>query len=250
MLFLNTSPQLSDTDIMIYKYIMENADKVIYMRVRDLADQTHSSSASILRFCRKFECSGFPEFKTRLKLYLKKQKNTKLQTIDEESLIHFFEQSVESTFTKKINQVVDLLETKEFVVFLGMGSSNIIASYGALYFSSIFTFAIRIEDPSNYPIEFLTNQIADKICLIVLSVSGETKEIIDYMKHLNFSATTIVSITNNSNSTIAKLSTLNIPYYMQAEKYRNFDVTTQVPALYTIERIAKEINNRRVLQEI
>ncbi len=69
------------------------------------------------------------------------------------------------------------------VLFVGHGSSNIIAEYGALYFSSLCSVALSVENPANYPINFIYQNISSKICVIVLSVSGETEEIIEYLQH-------------------------------------------------------------------
>lgn len=54
MLFLPYKIELEDLDLHIYKYISANYDKVIYMRIRDLATATHVSTSTILRFCHKF----------------------------------------------------------------------------------------------------------------------------------------------------------------------------------------------------
>ena len=39
------------------------------MSVRDLAECTHVSTATVVRFCQKLDCNGFVEFKTKLKLF-------------------------------------------------------------------------------------------------------------------------------------------------------------------------------------
>ena len=35
----------------VYNYIVQNEDKVIYMKVRELADAVHVSTTTVLRFC-------------------------------------------------------------------------------------------------------------------------------------------------------------------------------------------------------
>ena len=52
---------------------------------------------------------------------------------------------------------------KELIIFIGVGSSNVVAEYGSLYFSSLFNMAIRIEDPSNYPINYLSTELAKNV---------------------------------------------------------------------------------------
>ena len=70
MLFLEKTPQLSDTDINIYQYIVTHLESVQYMRIRDLAQATFANTASILRFCNKFECNGYSKFRVRLQSYV------------------------------------------------------------------------------------------------------------------------------------------------------------------------------------
>lgn len=241
MLFLNYTPELTSLDRDIYRYISANLEQVVYMRIRDLATNTHTSPTSILRFCRKFECEGFSEFRIKLNIYLKTEKEASIEGIDEMAMIDFINRTTQPLYRERIKKAVDLLKDKELILFLGIGSSNIIAAYGSLYFSSIFNIALRIEDPINLPFDYLSKELSEKICIIVLSVSGETKEIINCLNHLNITNSPIISITNSSKSTVSQLSDVNIPYYISKEYNKYADITSQLPALYTIEFLAKEV---------
>lgn len=249
MLFLDKTPDLNDTDMIIYKFIITHLNDINKMSIRELADSTHTSTASILRFCKKFNSSGYSEFKIRLQSYLASENKTKHFNDDtnlENELITFITRSHDSFFKNKIDEAVELLLEKELVVFIGIGSSNISAEYGALYFSSLFNMAIRIEDPNNHPITYLSSTLAKKMCIIALSVSGETNEVISYLNHLNLTDSSIISITNNSKSTIARLADINIPYYISMEKIDYTDVTTQIPAIFIIEKLAREVRKIKV----
>lgn len=242
MLFLNYTPELNATDLEIYKYIATNIEKVIYMRVRELAEATHTSTASILRFCKKFDCEGFSEFKIKLQMHYEElAKQPVVRAVDESSMIDFIQRTTEGRFQSQLQEAIEVLAEKEMVLFIGEGSSNIIASYGALYFSSIFKMAFHIEDPSNHPVDFFSSSIAEKACIIALSVSGETINIINYLNHFISQKSSIISITNSANSPIAKLSDVNLAYYISTEQLGSADITSQVPALYIIEYLAKEV---------
>lgn len=68
------------------------------------------------------------------------------------------------------------------------------------------------------------------------------KEIIDFIPKFQACNCTILSITNQPNSTIAKMSDWNLSYYMDLEKvHGGFNATTQVPALFLIEVLARRI---------
>lgn len=60
--------QLSETDRHIYRYLADNSRQVPYMRIREIAAASHTSSASVMRFIHKIGYSSFVEFRTNLKL--------------------------------------------------------------------------------------------------------------------------------------------------------------------------------------
>ena len=60
---------LNETETFIYRYVMKHIKVVTNMSVRDLAECTHVSTATVVRFCQKLDCNGFVEFKTKLKLF-------------------------------------------------------------------------------------------------------------------------------------------------------------------------------------
>lgn len=245
MLFLESTPELSNTDIEIYKYIINHLEQVQYMRVRDLAQATYTSTASILRFCNKFECQGYAEFKARLKIYIQNRQK-ELKNIDETTIINFMRRTNEAFFQSKIEEAVQLMKKKELFLFVGRGSSHILAQYGALYFSSLCGGALCLENPANYPINSIYQNISSQICVIILSVSGETKEIINFIQHFKKNNSHIICITNSSKSTIAQLSDICIPYYITEETFEGANITSQVPALYTIEYLARQLQKSKI----
>ncbi|WP_051317127.1 MurR/RpiR family transcriptional regulator [Ectobacillus panaciterrae] len=128
-----------------------------------------------------------------------------------------------------------MLAEAENVLFIGAGSSGILAQYGARYFSSLGKFSLHINDPffpvNEYP---LRNSIA-----VVLSVSGETPSTIAQVNTLKKEGSKIISITNNRSCTIAKMSDINIPYYVMEEYREHSNITTQLPVIYLLEALAR-----------
>lgn len=80
---------LNDLELSLYRYIMKNIEKVVYMRIRELADEAHVSTTTILRFCKKLNCEGYSEFKVKLKLYLEENESTKVNN-DTSIIVDFF----------------------------------------------------------------------------------------------------------------------------------------------------------------
>lgn len=245
MLFLPHKVELKNVEIEIYNYIAANVDKVIYMRIRDLASATHVSTTTILRFCKKFECEGFTDFKLKLQQYVKEQteKHQDIQRVDEMPYIDFLRRTTNDRFQQKIAEAAQILLEVDLVLFVGIGTSGIIAAYGAMLFSSMFTLALPIADPLNTPLTNISRELNKRIGLVALSVSGENKDIVDYINQLKIHQAKIISITNSSNSTISNISDVNIPYFTGTEMFQDTNITSQLPVTYILEILAKRVYN-------
>ena len=230
---------LNDLELLLYRYIMKNSGKVIYMRIRELADEAHVSTTTILRFCKKVNCEGYSEFKVKLKMNIEQNESNKVNN-DTSIIIDFFKKLDNSELDKKLNTLCDLIKEASNVIFIGTGTSGILCKYAARYFSSIGKFAMYIDDPY-FPRNY---KVYEDSVIIAISVSGETPTVIDHISNLKRENSTIVSITNSENCTISKISDLNISYYVQQEKLGISDITTQIPVLYIIESIGKRLHNK------
>jgi len=229
---------LNELELSLYDYISKSIDKVIYMRIRDLANEAHVSTTTILRFCRKMHCVGFSEFKVKLKIYLQDQSPKKI--IDDKTIfLEFMDRVSTPIFQASINKACQMIYNASNVIFVGIGSSGILASYGARYFSALDKFSVYIDDPF-YPIvgRDLENSVS-----VIFSVSGETTEPIRQANMLKNKKSQIISITNSKNCTLAKIADLSISYYIQTARTISSDVTTQLPVLFIIETIAKKVHN-------
>ena len=125
-----------------------------------------------------------------------------------------------------------LIGNSENIIFLGVGNSGAVCHYGARRFTSSGKFAIAINDPY-----LKMSAISENSLLIVLSVSGETPEIIDMVTSSKQGSCKIVAITTSQSSTLAKLADLTIPYYIKKIGTEIFDLTTQIPVIAIIENL-------------
>ena len=230
---------LNDLELHLYNYVMVNSEKVIYMRIRELADNTHVSTTTILRFCKKLGCEGFSEFKVKLKMYLQ-QNITKKANDDISVMMDYFKKISNCDLESKIEKACDIIGNSEELGFLGIGMSGALCKYASWYFSVIGKSSLIVTEP------FLRINCKEfkETVFVVLSVSGETPTTIEQLNQLKKDNCKIISITNSENCTIAKLSDLNIPYYTPREHVGNIDITTQVPVLYILETLAKKLYNK------
>jgi len=223
----------NELEMILYNFITKNSDKVIYMRIRELSDQTHVSTSSILRFCRKLNCDGFSEFKVKLKLYLDRNEQENLKST-QYYLSEFLERTMKGNLESHIQKMAELVLSTDKIIFVGTGSSGILAEYGARYFSSLGKFSSFIKDPF-YPIN--SKELKNSTS-IILSVSGETDFTLNLANQLKVEGSNIISITNSKNCQLAKISDINIAYYVTEVYLGDSNITSQMPVMYILEESA------------
>ncbi|MGL4572055.1 MAG: MurR/RpiR family transcriptional regulator [Clostridium sp.] len=227
---------LNDLEFLVYDYIMKNKNTVIYMRIRELADETHVSTTTILRFCKKFGCDGFSEFKIKFKMYLEKEENININD-DKSIILEFLNRANSDSFKKDLNEAYKIIKETKYVLCMGVGSSGAIANYASRYWASIGKFSVAITDPY-HPTEGI---YVNESISIVFSVSGETEAAIGYINRVKRNGGKVIVITNSKSCTVGKLADFTITYYVPQEKLGHHQITTQLPVIYIIEDIGKRL---------
>ena len=116
---------LNSLELTLYEYIMTNSKKVVYMRIRELADEAHVSTTTIFRFCKKLNCEGFSEFKLKFKMYIE-ENNIKKVSDDTSEIINFLKNIENSDLDRRLEKLCELVKEAKSIIFLGIGSSGVV----------------------------------------------------------------------------------------------------------------------------
>lgn len=80
---------------------------------------------------------------------------------------------------------------------------------------------------------------------IVLSVSGESEQVVKIVNGLKKADCRVISITNTEQCTVARLADIGLSYYITMRRgEEKVDYSSQVPAVYLIETLGKKVRNR------
>ncbi|MGM9941733.1 MAG: MurR/RpiR family transcriptional regulator [Bulleidia sp.] len=228
---------LNKTEATIYNYIIHNMDRVVDMNVRELAEKTFVSTATIVRFTRKMGCDGFNELKEELRQNLSR---SVLPDPDEQidELIRQMNEFRSEGFKKNVHKFAMYISHAKMLIFIGEGNKGAIARYAARYFSNIGYFAIGVDDPYYPPV---VNKGTGTV-VVVFSESGETSSMIDQVNAYKANDACVLTITNNRESTIAEMSDWYLFYTNQELCLPvTYDLSTSVPLVYIIEATARDL---------
>lgn len=231
---------LNELELAVYEYVMQHKSTVSYMRIRELASEAHVSTSTVLRFCKKMGCDGYTEFKLRLKEYGGQKEVAKLPE-DMAEIRAFFDRMETKKFQKKLEEAASMIARADRVVFVGIGNSGNIGQYGARYFTNLGKFSLYISDPF-YPINMID---AMSTTAIVLSVSGESEQLVKIVNGLKQAKCHVIGITNTEQCTVARLSDISLSYYITMRRgEEQIDYSSQAPAVCLIETLGKKVSNR------
>lgn len=236
---------LNELETVVYTYINRHQEEVETMPIRALAKAAHVSTSTILRFANKMGYEGYSELRFAIKQH---QRNSLASTAAETyditvPLADFFNKVNTVDFSLLIDQAITMIEAAPLVLFYGIGTGNSLAQYGARYLSNAGKLALPVEDTFQpFP---HGNPLPPKTVIIILSVSGETREVLQLVNKVQPDDVRVIAVTNHGNSTLAQMSDLVISYYMPELKHGDLNLTTQVPVIYLEELIAHRIEENR-----
>lgn len=218
----------STTDMKIYNYILKNSVQFPYMSIRELADEIPTSTASIMRFVKKMGYDSFPELKYS---YKKDEQEISLHTINGmDETIDCLKKFNTPFYQELFKEAAYILGDANMIIFDGMGDSGKIAEYGARRFSANGFFSVALTDP------FMSAHMdGHEMVVVMLSVSGNTSEIIRKANFYKAVGCKIISITSSDDNMLTKMSDLSISYYINDIRVNEVSQTTQIPAIAIIE---------------
>lgn len=226
----------NELELSIYNCIARNKERVPHMKIKELADEAHVSTATVLRFCKKLGCEGYSEFRLRYKEYLKNERILLNDTV-ETTFKSFVSRMDSREFQDSIDQAFRLLKDSRRIIFIGIGSSGILGKYGARYFSNIGRFSLYVEDPFLPILQDMTEHTVT----IALSESGATYQMLKLANQMKQKGSLLLAVTNKADSPLAKLADCSISYYVPQLMTNGTNITTQVPVVYILETLARKL---------
>lgn len=206
------------------EYILDNPKEVVDLTIEELAAASGVSYATINRFCRKLEYSGYKEFRSSLVHYLTNNKgvddliksldikmNMSLEEIVENTYVLAYkvlEESLAFMDIHVVEAVVEAMLKAGRICFVGTGTSGICAMYG-------YTQCMRIGLPCQYQADATIYRMGASLLgegdvLFAISSSGRTASIVETARMAKRNGVTVVSLSDFAISPLAKVSDYNL----------------------------------------
>ena len=234
-----------DSEKKIANCIMERKREVVDMTVAELAQASGASDASVSRFCRRCGFKGFHQLKMTLARELSEESQASVGNDISRRDIGQSLQNILANKTEEIRQTVammdpenldrilDIIQKARMVQLVAVGNTIPVALDAAFKFNQLGIPAATgtiLETQTAYAFNLGKQDV-----IIAISNSGVSRRLIRILEGASGNGVTVISITNNPESPVAKLSDYHITTATREKLLREDFLFSRVPATMVIE---------------
>lgn len=236
------------------KYIIENPHKVVGITINNLAEESNTSKAAIIRLTHSLGVKGFSELKLRVAGDILSSSERTFDISDDDSLGSLLQNLTHNSMKSlsdtrdildldDLESVVKLLRDAEIISFFGVGASHIVSLDAYQKFLRISKFATAFSDLHLLAVQIATMKKKD--ILFVTSFSGETREVIEALRLAKIHNIKTVALTGYGKNTVSDLAdiTLFISPVREAE-FRSAATASRIAQLHVIDVLFMAVASR------
>lgn len=246
-LIFSSFDEFSESEKKVANYIINNRKKIIEMTIVELASLSGVSEATVSRFCRKCNMKSFHHLKITLAKEIVEDDENNISVssdVSENNIkgslqnilankIEEIKQTISSINEMELSEILELLKKANSVQFAAVGNTIPVALDGTYKFNQI-----GIPTVSNTIWETqlaYTYNLKKEDVVIIISNSGASKRLFTIAKVANEIGATTISITNNENSPIAKITKYHITTATREKLFLDEYYFSRISAFLVIE---------------
>lgn len=241
---------LADSEKKIAAFVLKEPKKTLHYNVRELAKQSDSSQAAVIRFCKHLDFDSFNNFKLRLArdifanyderyipdLELESESSPKTVKRDIIERIQRSTAALEkSVDSESLQQAVNAMVQAGTIVLFGVGASGVVAY-------DFMQKLVRLGKPVFFTQDIdlqltAASTIRHTDCAFIVSYSGENSAMIEVATQAKKKGCPIISLTMENENTIRSLSEIKLVVPVSERIYRQGASTSRINQLAVVDML-------------
>lgn len=226
----------------IIEYIQKKPIRdMIMLSITEFSEKVNVGDATMLRFCKKLGLKGYSEFR-----YLLSQSanNIEPESGNEASiLLDNMVMALKSTYDlldyTQIEKATDLILGAKNIYAFGSGNSGLAAQE---FRNKVLRLGLNVISFSDSHFQLISSSIiTNQDVMILFSVSGQTKDMINYAKMASRQKAKLIIVTNYMKSPLARFATALLYVVGKSAPLDSGSIVSKVSQLYVIDILSKEI---------
>ena len=210
-------------------------EEIIYLSISDLATRLKVADATLVRFCKKLGYNGFQEFKLHLSQETGMRNQMSADCVEKRIALQMVDAINETSRSIRYDEclkIADMLINSSKIYAFGVGNSSITAMEISNVLARIGVMVTYTPDPHLQ--SMITSNLTENDAVILISVSGSTKDIIEVAEIAKKNGVKIVVITCYDHSPLAKYADHILFSTRREAAYEGGSVSTIVSISYII----------------
>ncbi|TKC19070.1 MurR/RpiR family transcriptional regulator [Robertmurraya kyonggiensis] len=230
----------SDKERGIADYLLSSPTEASQSNIKDIADKTGVSVATVTRFCRKVSCKNFVELKVKLARETRHEESEDIDSLIRRQYIDIFTDMQGLNNSDALTKALKLITNARRIYIYGLGSSGLAAQELNYRLSRMGFDCEAVTDPHLMIIRSTLLKKGD--LLIAFSRSGQTRELITSVKKAKSNGAMLVSLTAYGNTHLTKLSN-EVLWTIHPGRNSYLSTGLDLSALYLIDLISLHFLN-------
>ncbi|MCS7175752.1 MurR/RpiR family transcriptional regulator [Pseudothermotoga sp.] len=221
-------------------FVLENAERVIYMTITELADELKIGQGTIVRFCQKLGFSGFHPFKIALAKSLgqSSEENHEIESLIDVVRRNHIEAIEETSKLLSVNEKIvrecaTRIATCRRLYLLGVGASGVTAMDAFYKFMRIGIDARYNQDP--HLLAMWLSECNEQDCVLAFSQSGSTAIVVDMANLAKHNGSCIIAVTAYARSPLAEHANFVLLTSIRESPFQSGAIRSKIAQLHVLE---------------
>ncbi|TWH85980.1 MurR/RpiR family transcriptional regulator [Cytobacillus oceanisediminis] len=225
--------RLSPLEKRVLEYLLRNPEYFTHQKLDEISRNLFVSTATISRTCQKLGFRGFQEMKYRLTKEVTQEMKNAVSPPTSLLQIHIERMKQEMDFTlqlvdeKKIKLAAGYIKQSNHVELFGVGNSFLVCKDVArkLMFAGKICYAREDWDE----LRSAANNLKENDLAILVSYSGETKHMLEFVQILKHNNVKLIAITGRPINSLQQEVHLSLQAYITNYYYGELDISSRFP---------------------
>jgi len=247
-------PNLNKSESKVAGVILSDPEAATQSSIANLAARAGVSEPSVNRFCKRFNASGFPDFKLKLAMSLASGVRFVSRNVDpQDDVFSYTPKIIESTISNlalvrdsishsQVDKVVDKLIQAKRIYFFGLGASGAVARDAE---NKFFRFNLPVSSHEDVLMQrMLASTGTTGDVFFIISHTGRTKEIVEIARIARENGSTVIGLTA-ANSPLAEFSSVALDVDVPENTDEYMPMSSRIVHLVILDVLATGVTLRR-----
>ena len=229
-------PSLSKTEKKVADYFIEQKGEIIYKTLLEIAKAINVGEATIIRFVKRIGFSGFQELKLEIAKEAKPENEENYENYIDRIAANMLE-TITNTKTvltqENLDIAIDLIMKSDKLYFYGVGTSGLTANEAQNRFMRMGKIGNAITD--NHFQMMYSATCSKNDLVIVFSLSGSTKDIIESVRLAKRENAKIIAVTSYVLSPLSEMADCTLLTTVKENPLDGGSLSGRISQLYMLD---------------